>query len=62
MVSQTEVQLQEQLIQEHLKKLDSAKKVSYLLSDMFGQTLSLDIITKKLQKNLRTYGMVKSSV
>ena len=59
MVSQTEAQLQEQLITEHLKKLDSAEKSFIPLSDMFGQTLSPVIITKKLQKNLRTYGMVK---
>ena len=62
MVSQSEVQLQEQLITEHLKKLNSAEK-GFI---PFVRHVWPDFISgyhhKKIAKNLRTYGMVKLSV
>ena len=51
---QTNARLQEQLILEHIKKLERAEKSFLPLSDMFGQSLSPVIITEKLQKNLKT--------
>ena len=62
MVHQSEVQLQEQLIQEHLKKLDAAEK-NFI---PFVRHVWPDFVSgyhhKKIAKNLRTYGMVKLNV